>query len=290
MGPAWTEAFVIAYGDSPETLGTSPIGDSGRARIGPRYGAQTPDGTWWVLDSSNKRIAHFSPAGEYIDAVDLGPELLSGGRFFQYESPYGMADGAFVATDIDVGTSVLRIVNGEPDLAMASPSMSGSFSDGTRIYGFGFSGSPLALDPDIPEISRTDWFLTQTGSRFFLSVDASGLRIQLPDASPPVDRVVPIVTASDIDQAAFAGIEVTSTANGDIHVLLYGLALNDEDVQLGGFTTIRPDGSLTPVESVRNPFSDVDPSGPSHLGARFGAQSPWMMFIDNDGLRIYSRS
>ncbi len=39
--------------------------------------------------------------------------------------------------------------------------------------------------------------------------------------------------------------------------------------------------------TARNPLTPSDPGSPAHLGAAFGADQPWLMIIDTDGVRIY---
>jgi len=41
------------------------------------------------------------------------------------------------------------------------------------------------------------------------------------------------------------------------------------------------------VIATRNPFTPSDTGSPSHLGAAFGADEPWLMILDTDGVRIY---
>lgn len=103
----------------------------------------------------------------------------------------------------------------------------------------------------------------------------------------PVDRVLPIVAATDPAARVFGSIEVATTADGRIHLFIVGASEADESVQLAGYTTILPDGMVTPVIATRNPFTPSDTGSPSHLGAAFGADEPWLMILDTDGVRIY---
>jgi hypothetical protein len=54
--------------------------------------------------------------------------------------------------------------------------------------------------------------------------------------------------------------------------------------------TVGPTGVLSSLEPVRDPFTVSDPGSPSRLGVQPGTDQPWMMFIDEDGVRIFRRS
>lgn len=60
MPDTWEERFFIPYGETPDTLGTYLGGDGEGIQIGPDFGAQAPDGSWWFLDTAKLRLAHFS--------------------------------------------------------------------------------------------------------------------------------------------------------------------------------------------------------------------------------------
>ena len=63
--------LFIPYGDGEEELGTALGGDMGGLDLGPEYGAQAPDGSWWILDAAKRRLAHYSETGEYLGAVAM---------------------------------------------------------------------------------------------------------------------------------------------------------------------------------------------------------------------------
>ena len=69
MPESWTEVFLIPYGETPQTLGTSLSGDGDGLLLGPDYGAQAPDGSWWFLDVAKQRMAHFGDDGAFGNAV-----------------------------------------------------------------------------------------------------------------------------------------------------------------------------------------------------------------------------
>jgi hypothetical protein len=289
MGPEWVEEIFIPYGDTVETLGTSPGGEGGTMDLGPEFGAQGPDGTWWFLDAAKTRLARYTADGTYRDALPIPEAVLVGGVYFQFQLPRVMADGTLVAFGFrETTTAILRATPaGVVDQVFVDGLMVPRVDDGTLAYGFDDSGRVLAVDPVAVNIARAEWFSTQTGARFRFTITDAGLRVELPDAPVPVDRILPIVSAADPTVRAFGSIEVTSTADGRIHLLVIGAAETDETTQLAGYTTILPDGTVTPVIPVRDPYTLSDPGSPAHLGAAFGSNQPWLMCIDTDGVRIY---
>ncbi|MBI5157615.1 MAG: hypothetical protein HZA58_06310 [Acidimicrobiia bacterium] len=291
MGPEWTEALFIPYGDTEETLGTSPGGEGGSMDLGPEYGAQGPDGTWWFLDAAKTRLARYSADGVFRDALPVPEGLLVDGVYFQFQLPRVLADGTLIAIGHrDDHSVVLRADADGIDQVDLPGIVVPRVDDGVIAYGFDHLGTLQAVDPIAGTMAPTEWFVTQTGTRFLLEMSVDGLRIVLPDAAVRVDRVVPLVTAADEDIPAFGSMEAATTADGRIHVLLLGASSADESLQLGGYFTILPDGTVTPVVAVRSPFTLSDPGSPAHLGAAYGAGEPWFMVVDTDGVRIYRPS
>lgn len=288
MGPGWVEELFLPYGDTEETLGTSPGGEGGSMDLGPEYGAEAPDGTWWILDAAKTRLARYDAGGDYLGAVPLPEGVLVDGVYFQFQLPRVLADGTLVAFGYRAeGTAILRADATGVDQIMLPFLMSPRADDGALAYGFDETGALHAVDPVAGIALPVEWFLTQTGARFMLALGSDGLRIVLPDAPVPVDRTLPLVTAADPTIPAFGSLEVTTTADGRIHLLLLAASSADETTQLGGYATILPDGTVTPVLAVRNPFTLSDTGSPAHLGAAFGALRPWFMVVDVDGVRIY---
>lgn len=288
MGPEWIEEFFIPYGATEDTLGTSPGGEGGSMDLGPEYGAQGPDGTWWFLDAAKGRLARYSADGSFLDALPIPEDVLVGGVYFQFQLPRVLADGTLIAIGQRADHSVvLRANAGGIDQIDLPGIVVPRVDDGVIAYGFDDLGVFQAVDPIAGTMVPTEWLVTQTGARFMLEVSPDGLRIRLPDAPVPVDRVLPLVTAADEDIRAFGSIEAASTADGRIHLLVLGASTADESLQVGGYLTVLPDGTVTPVVAVRNPFSLSDPGSPAHLGAAYGADEPWFMVVDLDGVRVY---
>lgn len=289
MGSGWMEELFLPYGPDEEQLGTAPGGDGGTLDLGPEYGAQAPDGTWWILDAAKSRLARFTADGAFLGAITLPESVLVGGVYFQFQLPRVMADGTLVAFGFrPEGTAVLRATAaGAVDQIVIPGTLFPRVDDGTLAYGFDDSDARLAIDPISGGATPTEWFVTQAGNRFDLTLSGDGLRIVLPDAG--IDRVLPIVSAADPTVPAFGSVEVTTTADGIIHVVMLGASEADETTQLGGYFIILPDGGVGAVSPIRNPFSASDPGSPAHLGAAFGAEQPWFMVVDTDGVHIYRR-
>ena len=105
LGDGWSELFFIPYGDEDHQLGTSTGGDAGQLEIGPDYGAQAADGSWWFLDAANRRLAQYSQEGDYLDQVVLASEFLVEGQYWPYQLPHIVDDGTLVASWLDPETS-----------------------------------------------------------------------------------------------------------------------------------------------------------------------------------------
>lgn len=292
MGPEWVEVLFVPYGDTDDTLGTSRGGDAGSIDFGPEYGAQAPDGTWWFLDVAKTRLARYTATGDFIDGLTLPPEVLVSGIYVQFQLPRVMADGTFVAFGYrDDQTAILRATSaGVIDQVLLPGTLGARADDGELVFGFDGGGTAIAISPIAGTITPVEWFLTQTGARYRFSMTETGLRIELPDAPVPVDRIVPLVAASEPTAQAFGSIEVATTADGRIHLFIVGASEADESVQLAGYTTILPDGTVTAMVATQNPFTPSDPGSPAHLGAAFGAEQPWLMIVDTDGVHVYGPS
>lgn len=288
MGSDWMEEVFIPYGPTEADLGTSPGGEGGTLDLGPEYGAQGPDGTWWILDAAKTRLARYAADGAFLDALPIPVELLSQGVYAQFQLPRVLAGGEFVAFRLGQGSTAMMLVTEAGFEEIEIPGyVIPRADDGATLYGFDDQGAMVGVDPLSEVAFPVEWFMTQTGSRYRITLVEDGLRIELPDVPEPVDLILPMVYAADPSVDAFAGLQVATTADGRIHLLLTGAPESDESVQLAGYATILADGSVTPVTPVRNPFTPSDPGSPGQLGAAFGTDLPWLMVVDVDGVRIY---
>jgi hypothetical protein len=288
MGPGWAEAFVVPYGDDTAALGVAPGGDN--LLLGPDYGTQAADGSWWFLDAAKDRLAHYDLAGAYLGAVPMPVDLLVDGEYFQYQVPRVLDDGTLVATRgvSDSTTSVLRLRDGVIDAIDVPGGWFPSYDDGRLLYAFSPERELLAVDPDTGSVAPVEAFRTRAGTRFRLSVTPGSLRVELPDAG--VDRTLPVLAPEEVGGTVGYSIEAVSTVDGALHLFVLGLSDAAESVQLAGYLTITPDGDVSPTEPVRDPFTPADPGSPAHLVVRPGTDEVSFVVVDTDGVHVYTRA
>ena len=285
----WSEAFVIPYGKGPALLGTSPGGDSGSLDIGPEYGAAAPDGSWWFLDYAKGRLAHYDADGSYLGRVRIDRDLLVGGRYYQWQLPHVLADGSLVAARHgERDTFLYRVIDGEADEVLVRAEFSPTYDDGDSLFGFVADGDTVQVDPRTGALERVDFFTTPSGARFSVRVDLdkARLHVELPDSG--VSRTLPVRTASGA--RAHVGVEVRAGEDGRIHLFLVGAGEDDETVQLVGYTSVSPTGTVSAVEGLPNPFSEADPGSPAHLVMAPGSSTPMLVYVLEDGVHVYERS
>jgi hypothetical protein len=290
LDDSWTELFVIGYGAAEDLLGTAPGGDNGTLQLGPDYGAQAADGTWWFLDAAKQRLAHFSETGTYLDSVPVPPELLTDGAYFQYQLPHALDNGMIVASRLGSGNSRLLVLDNGNLSAVELPTLFIILTDdGTSLYGSNDTGDLVRVDPVSGETTTVDWFGNRAGTRYRLRAQGDVITIDLPDTTIG-QVVIHLVYAGDETVPAYAGVEANTGADGSLFLFLYGGTDSGEGGQLAGFVAISPDGVVSPIEPSRDPFSDSDPGSPAHLGVRPGDSVPWLMFVDTDGVHVYRRA
>jgi hypothetical protein len=289
MPASWTEVFLIPYGETPDSLGTSLAGDGEGFQLGPDYGAQSPDGSWWFLDGAKQRMAHFGEDGAFIDAVEVPVDLLVDGLYFQFQLPRVLDDGTLVANRLGVDTTtILRLSEGDFETTVLNRQFVPRTDDGATLYGFDLETSTtLEVDPTSGDATETEWFHTRSGSRFRITASPGTLTVSLPDVS--VEHTL-MFEAGEVGGSAFLSLEVAAGEDGSLHLFILGFPELDESLQLAGYLTIGADGTLGSLEPLRNPFTPSDPGSPAHLGVRPGSSTPWLMFIDEDGVRVFRRS
>ena len=287
MGPGWTEQ-IFPYGEGEESLGTSPGGDG--LMLGPEYGTQTPDGSWWFLDAASLRIAHFAADGSYLDQVVMPEDLLVDGQYFQYQSPQGLDDGSVTAGGFPTenAMSLLRIANGQATGATFEGAVPLVTTDGELLYGLANDGAPQALDPAQPILDPVDWLRARDGSPFMVTVNDDEIVIELPDAG--LTRTLQMRYSEDPEVVAHGGIEVETGIDGTIFIMIYGAPESDESLGIGGFVSVGQDGTVRQTEPIVEPFSPSDPGSPSHLGVTPGTSTPWIMVVGEDGVHVFSRA
>lgn len=292
FGPEWSEILFIPYGDAEEELGTSPGGDMGSLSLGPEYGAQAPDGTWWILDAAKRRLAHYSETGEYLGALVLKPEHLAQGQYFQFQLPHILDDGTLVAQrQGGEATTLLLLRDGETTLVSVPTDFGLRFDDGTSLYGFSGEGQKMTrVDPYIGDPEEVDWFQTPAGNRFRLEIRGDQLTVELRDAPNALNLSWRLAYADDPSVPAYGMVEVAANADGTLFIYIVGGTDSGVGGQLAGFFSISAEGTSSPIEATRDPFTPSDPGSPAHLGVGSHSGAPWIMVIDTDGVRVYERA
>ena len=289
MPKTWKRSFVIPYGEGRKQLGTGLEGDGEGLRVGPDYGAQAPDGSWWILDTHKFRLARYSSKGTFRQALPIPPEHLADGQYFPHGLPRVLNDGTFLAGYIaGGGTNLLRAKNGRIDTLRLNREAEFRTDDGRKLYGFDWEGPMVEANVKTGKVRDTNWFRTRSGARYRITLIDGKLRVVLPDAKRPVDRSWKLT--SHKGKPIQAQVQVASGTDGRLHLFLTGFEDRPGAPDLVGYTTISANGKLGPIERALSPFGESDPGSPSQLGVRPRSSTPWLMFVREDGVHVYQRS
>jgi hypothetical protein len=282
----WGLVLTIPYGVDEALLGSAPGGDN--LMLGPDYGAQAPDGTWWFMDAAKDRLAHYDVAGSYLESVYLPEDYLVDGVYFQYQLPRVLADGSLIAARFDETSTEFLIASGG-DLRKVS--VAGTQlprgDDGSTIFGFDFDGASWSFNPETEDWRPIEWFRAQTGARYQIGVTEDGVAVAMPDIG--VEQIMPLKSTIGPGRV-HATMEVAVGADGVIHLFFVGISESDESTQLAGYASIAADGTPSPMEPMVDPFTSADPGSPSHLGVAYGNSTPYFMVIGHDGVEVYARN
>ncbi len=287
LGDNWAE-MLLPYGEAEDQIGTAPGGEG--LMLGPEFGTQTPDGNFWIMDAAKQRAAVFDSSGQYLEQVPFPEDVLVDGQYFQYQMPQALDDGSIAVGGLRGldSAALLRIVDGSVGSSTFDGAIPWATTDGTYLYGLSFEDSaPYQLDPDQPPGNRVNWLMSRAGTRFSIVVQSDEVVIELPDAVIPMTRTLQLRFSEDPSVIAHAGIEVETGVDGTIFLLLYGAPESDETLGIGGYLSISSQGEVGDVEPIRDPFSPADPGSPAHLGVTPKTSDPWLMMVDEDGVRIY---
>jgi hypothetical protein len=288
MPASWKRAFVIPYGEARTKLGVGLEGDGEGLVVGPNYGAQGPDGSWWFLDTHKFRLARYSPKGAFRQQLAIPKEHLVQGQYFPHQFPRVMNDGTFLASAlVGDGTNLLRARHGRIDTLRLNREAAFRTDDGRKLYGFDWEGPMVEADPKTGKVRDTTWFRTRRGDRYRVTLTDSRLRLVLPDAKRPVDRTWSLTTKAG--KPIIAQVQVASGTDGRLHLFLTGFEDRPGAPDLTGYTTISPHGRLGPLEPTLTPFGPGEPGSPSQLGVRPKNTTPWLMFVREDGVHVYQR-
>ena len=285
--PAWRPAFALPYGDAPGRLGTSLGGDGEGVRWGPGYGVEVPDGSWWILDSGHRRLAHYADGGAYLGQVVLPASFLHQGVYVQWAHPVALNDGTvvLVSTTVDAPALLLLAPAGTLSRVTLSRDVMFSYTDGSALYGFDSDQRGVRVDPHTGLVTAVDAFPDRSGRPFTLRVAAGELGVTRAGAS----RTLPVTAAAYAGRTVHPAIEVAAAADGTLLVLVSGiveLAAGDAR-DVAGLVTIDAQGRVRAPVAVPVLTSPSDPADGARLGVRPGGSSPWLMVVDADALRVY---
>jgi hypothetical protein len=304
MPRTWPRSFTIPYGEAPGELGREWYND-GMDRVYPASGAKAPDGTWWILDTVNFRFARYSSSGRYLGEVSLPrrtdrqPGWETSFDELPYRGPRVLSDGTVIAFAGGEGstTSILRVREGEPDVLSVPGHLWIVADDGQRLYGHdwnrpvGTAHQTVAVDPRTGAVSDVAWFRKQDGTRYRVSVtNGTRLRVQLPDATPPVDRYWTLTGAGGRPVTAHLS-EIASGTDGTLHLLIGGQIGRDTDARiLSGYLPVAADGTAGAVEPSLL-YELAWPIVTPFLGVAYGSTVPWSLWLfDGDVLTVWERA
>lgn len=284
----WRLQALLPYGQAEEELGVADDHGGAATPWGPEFGAPDRDGNWWLLDSNKRRIARYDADGHYLGQIPIP------GRYVGVQLPFVLGADTFVAAGTpDNGLLTTDGVAVRFAVPRREQLRSWSYSDGTSVFSDdGRSIHTFTVVDGEPVWGVADSLLTPDGRPFGIRVDPGArgvIHVELPDAEPaPLRLEMAVLAAEPADTPVWPLIEFTADSNGRIHLLLIGHA--EPGPQLAGYTTIEPDGRVAPLEVVRDPFGASDPGSPAHLRHVPGTEQVALMFVDDDGVRIYTRS
>ena len=125
-------------------MGTSPAGEG--LILGPSYGVQVPNRTWWYADAAKLRLAHYGDTGAYLGQVKLPGKYLHLG-YFQWQNPVALKDGSVVLTSTTIDSPALLLLSPKKKLSKVKLArfVNVVISDGTYLYGFDENGKKVRV-------------------------------------------------------------------------------------------------------------------------------------------------
>jgi hypothetical protein len=286
LNSSWKRIAKIGYGTAASKLGTSPGGEN--LMLGPDYGVQVPNKTWWYLDAAKLRLAHYSDSGAYLGQVKVPTKYLAQGIYFQWANPFALTDGTVVLTSNGASPALLLL---SPAKKLTRVGLSRFFgpvvTDGHSLYGFDENGVSVRVKPRTGAITTVSNFKGQGGRTFAITAASDHLTVKRPGVNLRINLVDPAHPTLPVHPA----VEAVMAANGKLWILATGIVevslSNTYDVS--GLFSISPTGAVSAVEPVRTLYSDSDPGSGHHLGIRQGSSRPTLMFIDTDAVRVYRK-
>lgn len=286
LSNSWKRVSRIRYGSATSKLGTSPGGEN--LMIGPDYGVQVPNKTWWYLDAAKLRLAHYSDAGTYFGQVKIPTKYLGQGIYFQWANPFALADGTVVLTGNGSSSALLLLSPSRKLRRVALPRFFGpTVTDGRSLYGFDENGVSVRVKPRTGAMKAVSTFKGQGGRTFRISAASDHLTIKRPGVNVRINLVDPAHPGLAVHPA----VEAVMAANGKVWILATGIVeVSPGDAHdVVGLFSVSASGAVSPVEPVRTLYSEADPGSGHHLGIRQGSSRPTLMFIDTDAVRVYRK-
>ncbi len=286
LNTSWKRIAKIGYGTAASKLGTSPGGDN--LMIGPDYGVQVPNKTWWYLDAAKLRLAHYSDTGGYLGQVKISTKYLAQGIYFQWANPFALADGTVVLTSNGASPALLLLSPKKKLTKVNLPRFFGPVvTDGHSLYGFDEDGVPVRVKPRTGAMTTVSSFKGQGARSFSISAAGDHLTIKRPGVNLRINLIDPAHPTLAVHPA----VEAVMAANGKLWILATGIAeISPGDAyDVVGLFSVSPSGSVSAIEPVRKLYSDSDPGSGHHLGIRQGSSRPTLMFIDTDAVRVYRK-
>lgn len=286
LNSTWKRIAKIGYGTATSKLGTSPGGKN--LMLSPDYGVQVPDKTWWYVDAAKLRLAHFSDSGTYLGQVKVPTKYLTQGVYFQWATPFALADGTVVLTSIGASPGLLLL---SPSKKLTKVKLTRFFSpavtDGHSLYGFDEDGASVRVKPKAGAMTSASSFKGQGGRTFSIATAGNHIIVKRPGVNLRINLLDPTHPTISVHPA----IGAVMGANGKLWILVTGIVelspTNAYDVI--GLFSVSSSGAVSAVEPVRTPYSDSDPGSGHHLGIRQGSSRPTLMFIDTDAVRVYRK-
>ena len=298
----WTLVATVPFGAGPRSLGYVASNES--APVEPSSFAVALDGSFWIADPVNARIAHFSRAGTYLGEIpDLAPTvsdlvLLPDGMV-ALEEP---SEGRLALIDLDGGVKRSSVaLDGRP-LALRSlvPLRRVLVADASGFPDDPGSGpaGPVRLDPvpgspyvaeqipGVPVGPETWMEVEPLGDR---DIQVRFVRSDLTVTQPIRFEVIHGESGTDIPALVGPGVEIVTAGSAGIYVRVSPARPKERERFGDGrwYLQMGPEGDPLVWERLVDPGVD-DEAQLRHLAtARDG--SIYLMVPMREGVRIYRR-
>lgn len=285
LNSGWGTASTIGYGPAKATLGTSLGGDGGGFQIGPSYGTQVPNKTWWYLGAAKKRLAHYSKSGRYLGQVKLPRKYLAQGVYVQYQHPQALKNGSVVLAGTTADAPRLLVMSRSHKFRLVKllQWVSVHSTDGAYLYGFNTGDQIVRVNPKTGKITKVSWMRGQGGRTFALGVGFLTVR------RPGVNLKLNLASAEHPGKTLHPQLEAVMGKDGRLWILVSAIVevYATEYTDAVGLISVSRSGRVSAVQPARTLASDSDPADGLHLGVRHGSGKTWLMFIDTDAARVY---